>query len=196
MFDFKSFPELQTDRLVLRCLSPNDADYIFEIRSDFEVTKYNSGPAYTDRQQAIKLIEKTLEGFASKKSLYWGITMRGNDTVIGQLGFNYWDSENNVAEVGFDLKRECWRKGIMSEALTEIIHFGFSEMGLNRIGAQVSAHNTSCKLLLESLKFVHEGTQRQQYYENGIYHDLDLFSLLRCDCDGDFINHTCIIINR
>lgn len=100
MFDYSYFPELRTSRLNLRQFSPDDADSFFAIRSDYEVTKYNSGPAYTDRAQAVGLIEKTLAGFAKRSSIYWAITFTGNDIVIGQLGFNMWDPDNNLAEIG------------------------------------------------------------------------------------------------
>lgn len=97
---------------------------------------------------------------------------------------------------GCDLKREFWRQGIMTEALTEIIRFGFAEMRLNRIGAQVSAYNEQCKQLLLKLHLQLEGTQREQYYEDGRYHDLDLFALLRRDCPPCYINAPCRITRR
>lgn len=67
----------------------------------------------------------------------------------------------------------------MTEALTAILSFGYTEMGLNRIGAQVSAYNDSSKALLSKLNFQHEGTQRDQYFEDNKYHDLDLFAVLK-----------------
>lgn len=179
MFDFTYFPEIHTERLRLRCFSKSDVIDIFAIRSDYEVTKYNSGAAYTDPNQALNLIERSLAGFQNKSSLYWAITIIGSDTVVGQAGFNCWDSDNNSAEVGFDLKRDQWRQGIMTEALSAILSFGFNFMGLNRVGAQVSTYNESSKALLEKLKFQHEGKQREQYFEDGKYHDLDLFAVLR-----------------
>lgn len=135
MFDFTSFPNLSTRRLKLRCLATTDTDDIFAVRSDYEVTKYNSGAAYTDASQALNLIERSLSGFQSKSSVYWAITVDGSDTVVGQAGFNCWDQDNNSAEVGFDLRRDHWRQGIMTEALAAILWFGFTEMGLNRVGA-------------------------------------------------------------
>lgn len=191
MFDFSAFPVITTDRLKLRSFTEADVDALFDIRSDYEVTKFNSGPAYTDRAQAETMVARTLAGYADKKSVYWIITLHSSDVVIGQLGFNSWDHDSNAVEVGFDLKREFWRQGIMQEALRAIILFGMNEMNLNRFGAQVSAYNDASKQLLTKLRFQHEGTQRDQYFENGAYHDLDLFALLRRDCSADFLDAKC-----
>ena len=194
MFDFVLFPVIRTSRLTLRCLTSNDASDIFTIRSDYEVTKYNSGAAYTDIAQGANLIARSIDGFKAKRSIYWAIVLNEDSSVvIGQLGFNNWDQDNHSAEVGFDLRRDCWRKGIMQEALSAIIKFGLDEMHLNRIGAQVSSYNEASKQLLLKLLFKLEGTQREQYYEQGAYHDLDLFALLKRDCSDELLSNKCEI---
>ena len=193
MFDYSSFPNISTGRLNLRCLAKKDTDDIFAVRSDYEVTKYNSGAAYTETNQALNLIERSISGFQSKSSIYWAISLVGSDTVVGQAGFNCWDQDSHSAEVGFDLRRDHWRQGIMTEALAAILSFGFSEMGLNRIGAQVSTYNDSCKALLLKLNFQHEGTQRDQYFEDSKYHDLDLFAVLKREAPATVTNSSCTI---
>jgi len=192
MFDYSKFPNISTGRLNLRCLAKKDTDDIFAIRSDYEVTKYNSGAAYTESKQALNLIERSISGFQNKSSVYWAITVHGSDTVVGQAGFNCWDQDNHSAEVGFDLRRDHWRQGIMTEALTAILSFGYVEMGLNRIGAQVSAYNDSSKALLSKLNFQHEGTQRDQYFEDNKYHDLDLFAVLKREAPASVTDSSCI----
>mmetsp|Transcript_21790 Transcript_21790/g.36445 ORF Transcript_21790/g.36445 Transcript_21790/m.36445 type:complete len:202 (-) Transcript_21790:2991-3596(-) len=185
MFEFKAFPVIKTPRLILRAFRPSDVGAIFAIRSDYEVTKYNSGEAYTSEHQAAELIESTLLRYVEKKSIYWAITLNDSneDFVIGQIGYNSWDQTDHRAEIGFDLNRKYWKKGIMNEAITAVITFGFIEMNLNRIEAQVSTYNASSKRLLVKVSFLHEGTQREQYFERGAYHDLDIFALLKRDWD-------------
>ena len=181
MFDFTKFPNIETSRLQLRCLSPDDTASIFAVRSDYEVTKYNSGAAYTEHKQAAELIRKSVAGFISKSCLYWAILFKESGEVIGQMGFNNWDEDNFSAEVGFDLRRDCWGKGIMKEALSSILYFGITDMSLNRIGAQVSTYNDQCVHLLTRIGFSYEGTMRDQYYEDGKFHDLKLFAILKRD---------------
>jgi ribosomal-protein-alanine N-acetyltransferase len=181
MFDFKDFPILENGRLLLREIAIEDAEAIFAIRGDYEVTKFNIGAPYEDIARAQKLVASMKEQYLAQEEIRWGITLKPNDEVIGMVGFNYWNRKDNRASVGFDLNRSYWRRGIMGEALRLILVFGFDEMGLNRIEADASIHNNASINLMKSMGFVQEGLQREQYYEDGAYHDLVLLSLLRRD---------------
>jgi ribosomal-protein-alanine N-acetyltransferase len=182
MFDFAAFPEIGTERLHLRCLRVEDTAAIYAVRSDYEVTKYNSGAAYTQEAQALQLITRSIEGILQKRSIYWALSLKESGAVVGQLGYNCWDQDNHSGEVGFDLRRDMWGKGIMKEALQAIILFGFRHVALNRIGANTSAYNDQCVALLTKIGFQHEGTQREQYFEDDKYHDLKLYALLKREC--------------
>lgn len=181
MFDFSAFPILENERLLLREITMDDAEGIFAIRGDYEVTKFNIGAAYPNIERAQALITAMHEAYSDEKELRWGITLKSNDEVIGMVGFNYWNRTDNRASVGFDLNRNYWRRGIMADALRLVIVFGFDEMALNRIEADASIHNSASINLMKSLGFIQEGIQREQYYENGEYHDLVMLSLLRRD---------------
>ncbi len=183
MFDFTAFPILETERLRLREIVPMDTADIFAIRGDYEVTRYNIGAAYRDATEARELIQSMTRLYLEGKEIRWGITLKARngdaDTVIGMCGFNYWHHTDCRASIGFDLMQTCWRRGIMREAVSEILRFGFIEMDLNRIEADASAENEASIRLLTRLGFTPEGRQRQQYYEEGRFHDLVLFALLR-----------------
>ena len=179
VFDFSMFPFLETMRLTLRQLSRFDDQAVFEIRNDYQVTKYNTGDAYTTIAQAQELIQSIRAEYVEKKTVRWGITLKPHDKVIGMVGFNYWDRIDHRASIGFDLRQDQWRKGIMSEAVQEVIRFGFENMGLNRIEADASIYNVGSMTLLQKVGFIQEGVQREQYYEDGNYHDLVLFALLK-----------------
>jgi [ribosomal protein S5]-alanine N-acetyltransferase len=179
LFDFEAFPILETPRLILREITPEDADAIFVIRGDYEVTRLNTGPAYPDVSHAEKLIKSLGEGFRLKDEIRWGITRRGEDMVIGMVGYNFWARADSRAQVGYDLARAAWGRGIMPEALHAVIRFGWDQMGLNRIEADCSADNAASIRVLEKLGFKLEGRQRDQYYEEDGYHDLLLWGLLK-----------------
>jgi len=183
MFDYSAFPTLETERLRLREIVPMDTADIFVIRGDYEVTRYNIGAAYEDATEARDLIRTMTRLYLEAKELRWGVTLNsqygGDDTVIGMCGFNYWHRVDRRASIGFDLARAYWRRGIMREAVREILGFGFTEMDLNRVEADVSVENVACIHLLKQFGFTQEGRQRQQYYDDSAFHDLLLFGLLR-----------------
>ncbi len=178
-FDFTSFPLLETDRLILRQLIANDAQAVFEIRNDYQVTKYNIGDAYNNIREAQTLIRNIQTEFDNEKTVRWGIVLKPQNKVVGMVGFNYWDQQDHRASIGFDLRQDHWRRGIMSEAVHEVLRFGFEDMRINRIEADASLYNVGSITLLRKVGFLQEGIQREQYYEDGNYHDLALFALLK-----------------
>jgi ribosomal-protein-alanine N-acetyltransferase len=179
LFDFSEFPILLTERLCLRQLVETDAESVMAIRGDYQVTRYNIGDAYTDIAQAVGLIDNIRRTFENESTLYWGITLRPANTVIGMIGYNYWNRIDHRGSVGFDLAREYWGRGIMPEALREILRFGFEQMGLNRVEADASVYNTQSQRTLQKVGFRQEGHLREQYHEADSYHDLLLFALLK-----------------
>lgn len=188
MFEFDPYPTLETPRLLLREIMPADSGGIFAIRSDYEVTRLNIGAAYTEREQADELIEQMRRCYEDRREIRWGITLKEEGEkapVIGMVGFNHWHQIDRRASIGFDLVRAFWRRGIMGEAVREILRFGFTEMDLNRIEADTSAENAASIRLLESCGFRQEGTQREQYFDEGAFHDLFLYGLLRREWQQD-----------
>ncbi|OLT21119.1 hypothetical protein BJF78_08675 [Pseudonocardia sp. CNS-139] len=111
----------------------------------------------------------------------WGITLTGDDTVVGLLGYNYWDVQHRRAAIGYDLKRSLWGKGLAAEAMELALGFGFDRMDLNRVEAHTDAANARSIRLLRRLGFWQEGTFHERYLEDGAFHDVALFVLLRRD---------------
>lgn len=181
LFDFGEFPVLESKRLLLREITVADAEAVFRIRGDYQVTKYNGGLPYRSVDQAEALIEGIAAAYRDKRSIRWGITLREDPlhTVIGMVGYNYWVRQDYRASIGYDLARDYWGQGIMPEAVRAILEFGFEHMALNRIEADASIDNTKSHRVLEKVGFQREGIQQEQYYEEGEFYDLVLFSLLR-----------------
>ena len=71
------------------------------------------------------------------------------------------------------------RKGIMTEAVEQVIKYGFENMQLHRIEALVADYNIASLNLLKRQGFVFEGTMRQDYVVNGKSEDSDCYSLLK-----------------
>jgi [ribosomal protein S5]-alanine N-acetyltransferase len=184
LFDFTVFPQIETPRLILREMVAHDAEAVFRIRGDYEVTKYNTGPAYERLEEAADLIAHIAQAYQEKAELRWGITLKGDDTVIGMCGFNYWIRPDSRASIGYDLAHAYWGQGIMTEAIRAVIAFGFERMNLNRIEADADARNPASGRVLEKVGFRREGIQHEQFFENGLFNDLMLFALLRRDYKG------------
>ena len=177
---FQAFPHLETERLSLRKLHPSDAESLFAILSDRELTRFYDDEAFTKISQAREQLAAWDRGYEEWRVIRWGITRRGTDTVLGTCGYYGFHRWHARASLGYELARPYWRQGIMTEALAAVIGFGFKQVGLNRIQAVLMPANVASVKLLEKLGFRGEGLLRQ--YENwGDKGPVDLliFSLLR-----------------
>lgn len=177
---FSAFPEIETDRLILREILPDDAQAVFSLFSDPEVMRFYDLETYGTLSQAEELIEFFDESFELERAIRWGVVRKERpDVVIGTCGY-VWLRQYR-GEIGYELARSCWRQGIMSEALDAILEFGFDQLALNRIEALTMTGNVASAALLRSLGFQEEGVLRQHDFFKGQFHDMRLFSILRSD---------------
>ena len=176
------FPILETERLILRALSEEDATTLFKYWSDDEVTSYMNIDAFTDLSQARNMINLLNSLLKEKQAIRWGIYSKELACLIGTCGYNSGlKQETYIGEIGYELGRQHWGKGYMAEALEPILEYGFNILDLNRIEAYVMLENTKSASLLERLGFQKEGILRERgYYKNGFW-DEYIFSLLKKD---------------
>ncbi|KAF3886691.1 MULTISPECIES: GNAT family N-acetyltransferase [Nostocales] len=177
---FQNFPRIETKNLILRETKLADAEEVFQIFASDDVTKYHDVETATHVEQAQFLIERRAQRFQNKQAIRWGIARKEDNIIIGSCGYGI--KNRFQVEIGYELAREHWRKGIMTEALGAIIKWGFQELDINRIEAMVLVENIASIKLLEKLGFLQEGLLREYGFWKGKFHDLKLFSLLRKDC--------------
>ncbi len=176
---FRELPTLETERLILRKIFLSDCNDIFEYASNNEVTKYLSWPTHKSLEDTQEFIYQITQSYIDAQPSSWGIELKSESKIIGTIGFLYWDIENKRTEVGFVLSKDYWRKGLMTEALIEIVKFAFLMMDVNRIEARTLLDNIASQSLLEKNNFLYEGILREYIYFNNKFLDVKLFSLLR-----------------
>ena len=181
---FTSFPSLSTKRLLLQQIMPEDAEALFAIRSDEETMKYLGQELYESLAETITVIKLMEERYVHKQSLRWCIKLKGDDKLIGTCTLFHFDEEYHHAEIGYELNRAFWGKGIMTEAMSAILTFGFSELGLHRIEAVIDIENDRSKNLLIRLGFSYEGNLRQRYFFEDQFLDEYYFGLLKDEWQG------------
>ena len=181
----EKFPVLNTRRLNLREFRPTDAQAVYDSFSQEVVAKYiNRGPMQSI-QEAQKLVEVRASLFGRGFGIRWAITLKENqNSMIGSCGYYKMDKGNHSVETGYDLHPAYWRQGLMTEALTAVINFAYSDQFffyLNRIEALTYVEHQASIGLLVKLGFQEEGLRREAGYWENQYHDLRSFSLLRRD---------------
>jgi len=177
---FSNYGELQSDRLQLRKLTLRDTPDIFEIYSNQEVMLYfDDRFAFEDVAEAEQMITEYDSAIRDQYSMRWGIVLKESGKIIGTCGFHAISDYHKRIEVGYDLNRNYWGKGYMSEALSLIIGYAFGNSDVNRIEAFVEPPNTASGALLGRLGFRLEGTLREHEMCRGSLTDIQVFSLLR-----------------
>ncbi len=165
-FNFKPFPELQTERLLLRRLVEQDENKIFQLRSDENISKYLTRPLQKTIDEARAFIQKINTGIEKNESLYWVLCLKNDPSLIGTICIWNISREHERAEVGFELLPDFQKKGYMQEALTAVLDFGFNIIKLHSIEGMVDPRNQSSIKILEKNHFV-----REAYFKENIYHD-------------------------
>ena len=179
---FRNYRELQSERLLLREITARDVSDVFEIYSDPEVMLYfDDRFAFQDLSEAEQMISGYQNEIRDQNGMRWGIVLKESGKLIGTCGFHALSEYDKRIEVGYDLNRNYWQKGIMTEALSLIINHAFGCSDVNRIEAMVEPPNTGSRALLEKLGFQHEGTLRKHEMCRGDFVDIQMFSLLRED---------------
>ncbi|HVF96478.1 MAG TPA: GNAT family protein [Flavisolibacter sp.] len=176
--NFSPFPVLETDRLILRQVTINDAAPLFFLRSSEEVMKYIDRPKAATLQDAVDLIYRLEDVRQKNDGINWGITLKGKDEVIGTIALFHLQKENYRGEIGYLLHPLHQGKGIMKEAIKKVLDYGFSVIQLHSVEATTNVNNEISQKLLESVGFLREAYFRENYFYNGQFMDSAIYCLL------------------
>ncbi|MES2454677.1 MAG: GNAT family N-acetyltransferase [Bacteroidota bacterium] len=177
--EFKIQPILETERLILRQQTISDAAALFALRTNPQVMRYIDRNSPKDIRESEAAIQAVNAGLSNGSSLIWAITLKTSpNKMVGNVGFWRTDLFNHRAELGYMLLPDHWRNGILSEALASVLNFGFKEMGLHSICANINPDNNASRQLLIKHSFVKEAYFRQDYYFNGKFLDSEIYGLL------------------
>jgi len=155
------FPEIHTKRLFLRKILIKDAESLFQYWSDPEVTKHLNINTFTNMEQAYSLIKLLNSLYKKDVGIRWAITIKKDNQVIGTCGYNNWIKRSSRGEIGYELGKDYWGNGYASEAIKEILNYGFKKMKLNRIEAFTVPEAISSIKLLEKFGFKKEGLLKE-----------------------------------
>lgn len=160
--NFKPFPILQTERLVLRQLKMTDAPEVFALRSDDRVLQYIDRPKAKTMKDARNYIAFMKDGMHRKKWIIWAITLKGAEKLIGSIVFWNISIKEDSAEIGYELHPDFQGQGIMQEAFTKVMEFGFINYKFRRIEAYSTADNSRSIKLLERNGFIKEANSEKE----------------------------------
>ncbi|MFO0727849.1 MAG: GNAT family N-acetyltransferase [Myxococcota bacterium] len=169
---------LDAERVCLRPLEARDLHDFMRLRASPEIARYTVRPVTTDEAVVQAHLDEIRAGVATGEFFQWGITVRGEDRVIGTVSIFELDQEQGRAELGYVLHPERWGHGLAEEAVRRAIRFAFEELKLRRLEADVDPRNTPSLALMDRLGFEREGYFRERWNVGGEIQDSILFGLL------------------
>jgi len=176
-----NIPTIETERLLLRKISLNDASDMFEYASNPEVSEYTMWSTHTSIEDTKYFLKSITKMYKKRELVDWGIVHKVEKKFIGTCGFVEWSMTHSRAEMGYAISRKYWNQGYMSEAVNAMMEFGFREMLLNRIQGKCQVDNIGSARVMEKVGMQLEGILRQQLFVKGEYWDLKIYSILRDD---------------
>jgi ribosomal-protein-alanine N-acetyltransferase len=173
-------PELATNRLVLRELRIADAAAVAAGAGDQRVAQYLiEVPSPYPIALARRWVIHRIEWWDLGRGVTLAVTLPGKpDMLLGTVSLRRYMRDRR-AELGYWLARPAWGHGFATEAAQAVLDFGFRELGLARVYAQVLAGNSASLRVLDKLGMMNEGKKRQHVAKASRLHDVVLYGLLR-----------------
>jgi RimJ/RimL family protein N-acetyltransferase len=131
---------LETDRLILREFSPEDANALVRILSDPETMRYY--PAPYDRTGVEQWIARNRERCKNDGVGLWAMLLKSTGELIGDCGITKLEVEGEyLYEIGYHLRRDCWGQGMAAEAARACRDWGFQHLKTDRLISLIRPEN-------------------------------------------------------
>lgn len=185
MLTHKGTQTIETDRLILRKAVREDAQPMFRNwASDPEVTKFLTWPAHGSIAVSEMVIGSWLQEYEKENYYQWMIELKELGQPIGSISAVRQRDDIGEAEIGYCIGKNWWHKGIMAEALTAVIEYLFTEVGMNRIAAKHDPNNPNSGRVMRKCGMKYEGTAHGSDRNNLGICDADHYAILRSDWEN------------
>ncbi|SDQ68699.1 ribosomal-protein-alanine N-acetyltransferase [Chryseobacterium soldanellicola] len=162
--------KLETERLLLKEINETNVEDILRIRSNEVINQFVQRKSPKNNYDALQFILTIKERTRNNETFYWGISLKNQPNLIGTICLWNFSEDRKTAEVGYELLPDYHRKGIMSEALSAVLNFGFNDLHLKEIVAMTNKFNENSKGLLLKHNFIlEEGREDEGFPENIIF---------------------------
>ncbi|MCX6352497.1 MAG: GNAT family N-acetyltransferase [Bacteroidetes bacterium] len=176
--NFNPFPVLETDRLILRKFTKDDAAQLMFMRTDDRTMKYINKARPKTIDEVYALLTKIDGMIDNNEGIAWGMVLKTDQSLIGHISFHRVVKEHYRAEIGYMLHPYFWGIGLMSEAVTALVKFGFSSMKLHSIEAIINPENNASRQVLLKQGFTKEAYFKEDYFYDGIFYDSEHYGLV------------------
>jgi len=151
--------QIETERLVLRKLRPDDAQVLFRAyMQDPQVTRYTTWRPHQQVQETENFIENSIAAWENETRFPMVITLKEEDEPFGMIDFHV---RGCTVGFGYVIARSHQNKGYATEATRAIIHWAFQQPAIYRVNASTDVENIASQRVLEKAGMLREGMLRK-----------------------------------
>ena len=166
------------EHVILRAFERDDAERCYRWMNDPNIVRTLKTRYPIAFQNEIDWLERAMR--VSDEERHFAIERRDDRTHIGNASIHHIDWVSRTAAFGLFIgEPSAWNRGFGSDAIGTLVRFAFEEMNLRKLRINVFDYNERAKHVLETHGFVQEGQLRNEFYREGSYHDLMIFSTFR-----------------
>ncbi|MBQ7379843.1 MAG: GNAT family N-acetyltransferase [Clostridia bacterium] len=175
---FSKIPTLETERLILRKMLVSDKEDIYAYSCREDVTEYLTWAPHTSIAYTQDYLRYIGQRYSVGDYFDWAVVEKKSGRVIGSCGFTRFDYPNDAGEIGYVFHPDFGGQGYATEAVGEVVRFGFVALKLHRIEARyLKGNDRSCRLM-ERLAMRFEGERREAMLVKGAYRTVGTYSIL------------------
>ena len=164
-------PILETNRLVLRELHPNDAEPFYQLNLNPNVIRYTGNTAFNNREEAAHFLENyqdyKLNGYGR-----WAVLDKSNNEFLGWCGLKY-DKALDETDIGFRFFENYWNKGYATESAKACIAYGFEKLQLETIIGRAMQENVASIKVLEKIGLTFDRAFDFDAQNKGVIYKID-----------------------
>ena len=176
---FSNIPTIRTERLVLRKMSLDDTDDMYEYAKRSDVTLYLTWSPHAEKAYTFQYLKYLQTRYRAGDFYDWAICDKESGKMIGTCGFTRFDFPNDAAEIGYVINPDYAGRGLATEAVEAIIAYGFKMLSLNRIECRFIPENVASRRVMEKNGMIFEGIRRKGMLIKGRYCDIGICSILK-----------------
>ena len=145
---------LETNRLLLRELTPIDAENFYKLNLNPIVIKYTGNSAFKNVEEAKEFLEN-YQDYNQNGYGRWAVIHKETNKFIGWCGLKFGEMENET-DIGFRFFEEEWNKGYATESAKACLNYGFEQLNLKRIIGRAMKENVASIKVLEKIGLEYE----------------------------------------
>jgi len=164
---FRSIPTLETPRLILRKILPQDAEDMFEYSKDVRTSQYLLWEPHSSIQYTRAHIDYLQKEYQKASFFDWALIDKKSGKMIGTCGFTQIYEKDLHAEIGYVLSPLFHRQGLAPEAIQRVMAYGFETLGLLSLSARFMEDNLASRKVLERLGFSDRTEKKESIQKRG-----------------------------